>query len=38
VRRGGAPRSWGKWLGMLTVTGLTDAEYVISSVALSIDE
>ena len=28
---------WG-WLRVLTVTGLTDGEYLISSVALNIDE
>src|SRR6516165_8994738 len=36
-RGGGCGLGWG-WWAVLTVTGLTDGEYLISSVALSIDE
>ena len=36
---GGVVEGWGwGWWRVLTVTGLTNGEYLISSVALSIDE
>lgn len=35
---GGWVGGWGWWCAVLTVTGLSNAEYLISSVALSIDE
>ena len=38
LRAGAGGDGWGWWWRVLTLTALTDAEYLISSVALSIDE